>query len=255
MDFEHFASARDFFYLAALFFGAGLGSVLNRFRRNFPRGRNISRFRNRSVTAGLCFFSGTVAALTAACVFSNWIIFTDVRLYIPFAVLVALPALAVRFPRAAGFPLILAAGVMVVWIGYTWLRLPAFDGNIRNRVTRDGAGLIYLRLVSSSGTEREAYVSFAPTGDDSVLEFRALRFSFSETFPLVGGLHRGVITEVRSNDALLYTDPRFGINNGPPLDFMPFILSREISGNLRTATLLPGADLTVFFEGSALTFR
>ena len=73
MEFEQFAPARDFLYLAALLFGVGAGFILNRFRRG-----SSARFRSLTVAVGLCFFSGTLAAMTMAIIYSNWMIFQEV---------------------------------------------------------------------------------------------------------------------------------------------------------------------------------
>ena len=157
MDFEYYAAARDFFYLSALLLGAGAGCVLNRYRR-----RSTARFRNRSITAAFLFFSGAVIALTAALIFSKWMILKEFSLY-PLAGIVALVLiLAFRFPRALGFPFILATGVFVVWLGYNYLRFPVID--------------------------------------DTLPDPPSVSVSFPPHVPLVGGVMRGYITEIPDNN-------------------------------------------------------
>ena len=281
MDYNNFASARDFLYLAALFLGAGLGCILNRFRRTDSAqghrpGKKIARFRNLTVTAGLYFFSGTLAALTAAIIFSNWIIFTETTLYLPLVILTIILALAFRFPKAVGFPLILVSGVFVVWVGYACLRFPAIDGTAWGRVVLDGNNFVHVRLLSPSELESAAPGSadspmsdtslfFQVKGADSVLEIRAICISVPKYFPLMGGVNRGVISEIRNGNELIYSEPRFDKVIFPGLNFRPgsdrqevsarFISFQEALGRLEAKDLLPGISRTIQFEGSSLTFR
>ena len=257
MEIEQFAPARDFFYLTALLFGAGLGCILNRFRR-----RSTARFRDLTVAAGFCFFSGSLAALTAAIIYSNWMIFYETSLYLPLGIVAMLLVLAFRFPRAAGFPLILVSGIFVVWMGYACLRFPVIDGTARGSVMRDGNGLVHVRLVSSGA---DTLLSFQPSTESP--EFRALSFSFPKPFPLAGGVSRGLVAEIMNNNESLYTDPRLGKFFFPGQYPWPdadnhyrdvwerFFSFHETLTKLDTKTLVPGKSLTVLFEGRALTFR
>lgn len=160
MDFEHYAAARDFFYLSVLLAGAGIGCVLHRFRR-----KSTARFRNISITAGLLFFSGAVTALTAAVIFSRGMILKEISLYTPACVLALVLILAFRFPRALGFPLILASGVFVVWLGFNYLRFP---------------------VINDSGHPGP--------------ETRSGSISFPPHIPLIGGVMRGYISETPDNN-------------------------------------------------------
>ena len=276
MGLEIFSLARDFLYLAALFLGSGIGCILNHFRK-----KSTAHYKNLTITAGFCFFSGTVAALTAASIISNWTIFTETGLYLPLGIVTAIVILAFRFPRAVGFPSILIGGLMVVLIGYTCLRFPAVDesnGELRSglnapagrgRVIRDANGLVHITLVSPSGIKSVPPIPLRSI--ENALEFKALCFSFPNGFPLMGGKKRGVIVEVLYNNESLYTDtgannftfffpkPAVGsnrshVNRGtmPPRD--P-VSSWEVRGILETKNLNPGAGLTVFLNGTNLAFR
>lgn len=258
MEFEHFALARDFFYLAALFFGAGLGCILSRFRR-----RSTTRFRDMTVTVGLCFFSGSLAVLTLAIIYSNWMIFKETRFFLPVGILVALSALAFRFPRATGFPLVFISGVFVVWMGYAYLRLPVIDGSSSwGELTRDGNGLVHVRLVSP---ESDTFLSCQPETES--LEFRAFSFFFPGTFPLVGGAKRGIIREILGNSESLYVDPLFdrvfspgqypwpGANDKLKEAWERIFSFHETQERLETKAIPPGIGLKIFFEGSFLEFR
>ena len=270
----NFAEARDFFYLAALFLGAGIGCILNRYRR-----RATARFRNSALTKGLCFFSVSVAALTAAIILSNWTIFYESAIYLPAGIICIALILAFRFPRAAGFPIFLVSGAIVVWISIAFLRFPVIDGSAFLRVSREGDGLVHVQSISlrdAGGSPKktgstEIDHSFRSAGENTVLEFRGYSFSLSRIFPLVGGVSRGTIAEIKSGNEPPYVDPRLrpgtkagfpGIpepaaearqsRGSPPERLLVF---REIPGKLEIRNLPPGTDLMVFFDTDALTFR
>ena len=128
MDFEHYSAARDFFYLSVLLLGSGFGSILHYFRR-----KSTGRFRNKSITAGFLLFSGAAVALTVAVIFSKGLILKEFPLYLPACILASVLMLAFRFPRAFGFPAVLASGVFIVWLGYAYLRFPVIDDPDRFR--------------------------------------------------------------------------------------------------------------------------
>ncbi|MCL2318509.1 MAG: hypothetical protein FWC45_00360 [Treponema sp.] len=264
--FGNFATARDLLYLAALFFGAGLGCMLNRFRRIHNSGRSAERFRNVTVTAGLCFFSVTVVALTVASIISNWMIFRESALYVPLGILALILVLAVRFPRAAGFPLILVAGVFVVWMGYAFLRFPVTGASGFGSVSRLADGSVRVKLPSAAAQNDKPPLVIRPEKEDTVLEFRALDISVSRYFPLAGGVSRGGITEIRTGSGkTLYANPALG------RDFFPvryirafvgpgevpgrFILFQELPGKLEIKNLLPAKDLIILGTDAALAFQ
>jgi len=267
MDFEHFAPARDFFYLSALLLGAGCGCMLNRFRI-----KSNTRFRIFTVTAGLCFFSGALAALTAAVIFSNWMILKDADLYLPLGIAAFIVLLAFRFPRAAGFPVIIISGIFTVAIAYFCFSFPVIDNKAQVRVMHDGGTLIHIRPTSGFNngtsapeTESDPSISFQTTKEDDVLEFRAQCFAFSKIIPLVGGVSRGVISEILGNEEILYSNSR------PPWRALRSFLSKadkktrnvietlysvwEIHESLTMSDFPAGTGLTVLFNGPALAFR
>ena len=264
MDFEQFARARDLFYLAALFLGAGCGCILNRYRI-----RATIRFRTLSVTAGYCFFSGAAAALFISIIFSNWTIFRETALYLPMVILIALVALIFRFPRAAGFPIFLLTGVLIVFIGYFFLRLPAIDDSVCLRVSRDGNYLVHFELFQPDELvpgqpDRSPSFSFQAAGDDSGLAINAFCLSPSKAFPLLGGVNRGLITEIRSDNTIIYTDPQFppgffidpaSGDNNHPRPFLRLLSPRDASTKLEIRRLLPGIHLSFHFEGDELVSR
>jgi hypothetical protein len=110
MEFNLSAGDRNLFYLAFLFFGAAVGFILNHFKK-----KSTTRRRNRSLTLAYCCFSIVVAALTAAFILSHGAVFFEKSFYLPAGVILILVVLAVRFPKAIGFPLILLGGFAAVW--------------------------------------------------------------------------------------------------------------------------------------------
>jgi len=258
MEFDQFSLARDYFYLAALFLGAGIGCILNRFRK-----KSTGRSRNWAITAGLCFFSGTLAALTMAIIHSNGLILLETSLYPYLGFLTAILILAFRFPRVAGFPAILVTGVFLVWISYGYLRFPVINDSGRLRVTKEGNGLVHIIPILNSTEKALPVFSFKPEGNEQVLEFRAFSFTFSKVLPVVGGLNCGDIAEIRCEEELLYKDPRFSNGLFPRLypgsdnilSNTRIFSSQEIPAKLELRKLKPGEGLTVFFDGMEITFR
>jgi hypothetical protein len=210
MEFEEYTAARDLFYLAALFAGAGIGCVLNRFRS-----KSTLRFRNRTITLALCLFSGMVAALAGALMYSGALIVFETALYIPALIAAALLVLAVRFPRAAGFPLILVSGCAVIWIGYSFLQFPRLDTKepFRVSVFCEGKGQYTVRFASGKGAKAKQNLLIRLEGKEQpaegFLEFCFVRVSYAPSFPLAGGENRGIITEIRGENEVFYANPQF----------------------------------------------
>jgi hypothetical protein len=277
MEFEHYAAARDLLYLSALFAGAGLGCILSGFRIN-----STLRFRSRAITLAFCLFSGLVVALAGALVYSNGLVVFEKSLYIPMAIAMGLMVLAVRFPRAAGFPLILVSGLVVIWIGYSYLRFPQLDTGefFLASITNEGKGLYAVRIaaakgpassvggssrmIAGGGSPPEQNLSIQTAGGDDAPEFFFTRISFAPSYPLIGGGCRGIITEIRDKKEVFYSDPRLsrGLLRGWYTRVLK-LLTPE-SGNWRVifeesheeipAALFPGRALEVSFDGNSLLF-
>jgi hypothetical protein len=209
MEFEDYTAARDLFYLAALFAGAGIGCVLNRFRI-----KSTLRFRSRTITLALCLFSGMVAALAGALIYSKGLVVFEKSFYIPAIIAVVILILAIRFPRAAGFPLILVSGCLVIWIGYSFLQFPLLDTEFfQVLVYHEGKGQYAARFASGEGTNPKQSFFIHLAGEEQpaegFLEFCFVRISYVPSFPLIGGENRGIITEIRGETEVFYADRRF----------------------------------------------
>ena len=258
MDFENFCPARDFYYLAFLLLGAGTGCILNRWRR-----KSTHRSRNWAVVTGLCFFSGAFAALTLAIIYSNGRILLSTPLYPYLGFIAVIMILALRFPKAAGFPLIILAGVFVVWISCGYLRFPVVNDTGLLRLTRETGDLVHIIPVSNEAEKAHPVLSFRPGENSRTMEFRAFSFSFSGYLPVVGGVTRGDIAEIRCGEELLYADPRFSnklfaglyLRADSVLSSKQLFSFNELPAVLELKKLKPGEGLTVFFEESGLIFR
>jgi len=260
MDFKQFALSRDLLYLAALLLGAGLGCMLNRFRR-----KASTRFRNSSVTAGLCLFSLAFSALIAACIISNWMIVKEASLYLPMGILSILLVLACRFPKAAGFPILIVSGLLLVWIAYACLRFPLFNSAGEGYLVRNGDGLVLFRLISPPGSDSEQVFSFLPEDEGVVIEFHALNISISKEIPLIGGENRGIIAEITGGGEPIYTNSRFNKSVFPfnysqsgehrigAIDRLIFF--GETLGKLVFSELLPGISHTIKVDETGFSFQ
>jgi len=256
MDFENYAQARDFFCLFAMLLGAGIGCILNKCRKNTTR-----NFRNWNITAALIFFSGALAAMAAAVIYSNGRILMETSVYPYAGILAALLTAALRFPKQAGFPLIIVSGVFIVWISYGYLRFPVIDDSGRLRITREANGSVHVIPVMAADSANTAGKSFPvltfQSSGSQVMEFRAFCFAFSRALPLIGGVTRGDIAEISSSSGeLLYTDPRFSSKFFPRLYMgadtvlaaKHFFSVMEIPAKLEMRRLRGGEGLTVFFN-------
>ena len=266
MAYNNFGTSRDLLYLAALFLGAGLGFIFHHFRFGTKR-----RFRNASLSIGFCLFSGAIAALTAAVICSNWIIFKETSLYLPAAIIAAFFALAVSFPRAAGFPLIIIIFIIAAASGFAIFNFPPLQKPDQVLLIRDSGDVLNIKPVQNE----DGKVYLPETGPDdsvtiiiaenSVLEFHSYCFSFSGYFPLLGGIKRGDIYEITGNNEILYT--KTGLGNGffsgfqtgkkdriKPL-FDLFFHFEEFHYSFLAKDQLPGTNAIVSFNGDSFSFR
>ncbi|AEF81529.1 hypothetical protein TREAZ_1447 [Leadbettera azotonutricia ZAS-9] len=113
------------------------------------------------------------ASFAAALISSQVRLFAESSVYIIGAVFVALLAIAVSFPRAVGFPLILLSGVAAVWAGFSFLRYPVPNPSVP----------------VASYTREEI-------GSD--LEVVYTRLRAPRSYPLIGGETRGIVTAAKT---------------------------------------------------------
>jgi hypothetical protein len=212
MEFEHFALVRDLLCLAGAFAGAGIGLILTLFRRT-----GSIRGNNQRIVIIFCLFSGMVAFFALAFIFSAGAVFRYGPVFVPAGFFVLIFAAAVFFPRAAAFPLIIAAGFITVWAGFSFLRFPlvletpAPLAVIQNR----GDGQLSITLGEKEGRGSKPGkggdpVSLQFSGPAGSLEFSAFFIKANALLPLIGGQERGTITMVRQNGGVIYKHPSAG---------------------------------------------
>jgi hypothetical protein len=259
MEFESFAVSRDLLCLTGALAGTTLGYVVS------LGGRDTTiRARNRRITIVLIVFSFAVAAFAGAVIASRAAIFDEASLFIVPAFCVPVFALAFRFPRTVGYPLILAGGLLTVWLGYSFLRYPPVkDGGAPlAALQNDAAGGYLLRLPSGPADGALSTVLPLP-GAVSSVEFHGVLIGVNRFYPLIGGEERGLVTLVRRDGETFYAEPGF---RGLPgswyryLDALrkkrdPGIGFREFQNTMTAEVIPPGTDIRVFIDGEELIFK
>jgi hypothetical protein len=256
MEFESFALSRDLLCLAGVLTGATVGYVAG-----LGKGDTTIRGRNRLITIALVVLSAALAAFAGAVIASRAAIFDGVLPFIVPALCVPVFALAFRFPRAAGYPLILAGGLLTVWLGYSFLRYPLVkDGGIPLAVLQnDGAGGCLLRLPAGPADAALSTVLPLPETGSSV-ELHAVLVGVNRLYPLIGGEERGFVSLVRRGGEILYAEPGFRGRTGAWYRYLDAlqkkrnvgITFRELRSTADTDAILQGMDMRVFIDGEGL---
>jgi hypothetical protein len=193
MDFDNFPLTRDLIYLAAAFTGLAFGFFLSLLKRN-----STTRSGNRYVSAALFMLSGTLICITAALLISRGKVLTGFPLLLPSAVIALLCALAARFPRAFAFPLFLAAGVLLVWLAFFFLRFPLIERSAPlAHVRYEGAKNYSFRF---SG--QEEVIKGLDEGSPLVIE--GVYITCDPLYPLIGGEIHGMITGIDNAGKRVY---------------------------------------------------
>jgi hypothetical protein len=271
MDFSNFSIARDFLYVSGALMGVALGYVLTFFRK----GVSI-RSQNRRLTVVLCVFSGVLAAFSAALVVSAGEILSSGGLFLAAGLCVPVFALAVFFPRTVAYPLILAGGLLTVWLGHAFLRFPLVseNGPPLVYVYREGGGAYSIRLPAGPGKpgdradkspapviqagDRAAAAVFRISGNQPPLELEAARISFHAWYPLIGGTELGLVTLLRRGNETLYTNPppdhtalqsRYSRLGSLGIGF------QTLRGTVPLDAIPQGAYTAVSLDGGALSLR
>ncbi|MDR2499817.1 MAG: hypothetical protein LBD37_01890 [Treponema sp.] len=276
MDFEGLAQARDLWYAAAILAGLSLGCLAGLLP---PWNRDVRR--NRLITRSLCLFAGALACFGAALSISKGSFLFIKPLLIPGGGIGCIGIAAARFPRGVAFPLFLAMGILTVWTGCSFLRFPAPrpEGTVLAGVYHELNGAYRVLIIEdekllkrtapmcireSAVLHRDGlgalYIEDAAIPLDISLE--ALAFDFP--YPLVGGLRRGAVTQVRRGEAVLFSKPR------PGSPFIPYRLVPQGGGEPHTQAGIGafrheiqlslenipiGASRLIMFDGSLALVR
>jgi hypothetical protein len=270
MDARNFFIARDLLYAGGALTGVVLGYVLS-----FLRGGLSTRSRNRRLTLVLFVFSGALAALSTAIVLSPGEIFAARGLFLLAGLCVPVFALTVLFPRTAAYPLILAGGLLVVWLGYSFLRFPpaAENGPPLLYVYHEGETVYSVRLPAGSGNHGDkadktnAAPQFVPAGDRAAavfqikgrqppLEIEVVRIGFHPWYPFIGGTERGIVTLIRRGAETFYAAPEnSALKTWRSLPDPLGIVFQNTGGTVPLDAIPQGAALAVSFSGETLSFQ
>ena len=265
MDSEKLYAGRDLLYLAFIFFGAGLGCFIHCFRKRAKRS-----FRDRCVTLGLIFFTGTVAVFAVMLILTRGKIITGLSFYATGIILAALAFFAARFPRAAGFPAIILTGLIITWIAYSFAQFPGFY-NPKNGLTETNIGNLEFadgQCILKIIPEKNPALFIAedsPPGAAQGPQFgiTLTLFEYALFFPVIGGEQRGKITEFRNNQNIIYEDNRF--EKGLLGKWINFLEKENPSGKNNFASvqkeffLLPhnpvfsGSVTRIFYDGENIS--
>ncbi|MDR1047537.1 MAG: hypothetical protein LBL64_07165 [Treponema sp.] len=194
MDFDNFPLTRDLIYLAAAFTGLAFGFFLSLLKKNSAAGST-----NPYVSAALFMLSGTLICITAALLVSRGRVLTAFPLVLPSALIVLLCALAAFFPRAFAFPLFLAAGLLMVWLAFSFLRFPLIKRSVPlAHVRYEGS-----RNHSFRFSGQEEAVKGLNEGSPLVIE--GVYITCNPLYPVIGGETRGMITGIDNDGKRVYS--------------------------------------------------
>ncbi|MDR0877652.1 MAG: hypothetical protein LBN21_06335 [Treponema sp.] len=268
MDFEIFSITRDLLCLTGTFVGTALGYFWSLCRKDITL-----RSRNRRITLVLLFFSGALIAFSTAIIVSRGAIFGAGSLFAVAGAGVPVFALAVRFPRAAAFPLILVGGLLIVWLGHSYLRFPLIKSSSVPLISiyNDGGGSYSIKFPTSYG-DRAVRLSVGterlpplPISESlSSLAFQGTRIGFGELYPIIGGTARGAIGTIHRDGGILYTDPflegsllrAYYSRLASIFHQGPFAVHfQSVKGAPPINSIPEGANLSIFFDRDTLSFN
>lgn len=251
MNIQHFAAARDLFYLCFLFFGAALGSFLITLS-----GSCTLRKKSAWISVIFCLLSLAIGFLAGSLILSGGLIYTVPSLY-PFAVLFfAAGALGLRFPRAGGWSIIFASAVFFIWITFSFLVFPRLAKPEQLSVRSEGEKQIHIRRgITGRNTQsgaREDSETWNIQDDGRTLTFEAVSITAHPAYPLIGGDQRGVITQLtrRGEQVFILSGNLFRFTRFKNPGFSLVRHTLDLPGGV----VRPGIILSVFFDGKQLYF-
>ncbi len=206
--------SRDLFYLAFCCLGFGAGALVSLFASDLTL-----KQRNRKITCAILWFSGALISLTLAIVFSKGEVFLHKDFYIAGSVFFVLTAASFRFPKYAGFPLIIIAGFLVTVFAFLFLRFPLADETDPLVFRTDESKQAAVRIMRSSDTESlSEFAYFELSNLEDPLSVIVYEFHIDEAVPLAGGQVRSSPFEIIQNGALIFSNPM--ISRIPFLHFL-----------------------------------
>jgi hypothetical protein len=267
MEFNIFAITRDLLYLSGILVGIALGCIVSLFSKDIT-----IQSRNRRISIILVVFSGAISSFALATAVSLGMIFENPGIFIVTGICILVFALAAHFPRAVAYPLILAAGLLAVWLGFSYLRFPLIKSSSvpLAAVYNEGEDLFSIQTSQGTGPragsspnsgDRAQPETIRISGNVSSLEFTGIVIRFNRLYPLVGGTERGLITEIRKDSEFLFSkaavDEPFlknyytWLNTGGRIFGITF---QKVEGQVPFETIPQGMNVTVLLDGSSLSF-
>jgi hypothetical protein len=170
-------------------------------------------------------------------------------LLLPSGIGLVILGLAFRFPRTVAFPLFLVSGLLVVWLGYAFLRFPLIvSGGTPLAVVHQGPDrTLLIRFTYYTRYDDEAEV-LTIEDKSQVPEFSATLVHFDERYPLIGGEDRGAITRIRRVRENYYT------HTFPVAEKNPLGISFQ-SCHTGPGPFPSGINFLVLFDGKTLNLR
>jgi hypothetical protein len=205
------------------------------------------------ITLSLCIASAAVLSLAGMLICSGGNILFAGPFLLPSGIGFVIFGLAFRFPRAVAFPLILVSGLLIVWLGYNFLRFPLIvSGGTPGAtpiasVRREPDGALSIRFAYRTGYNEESGV-LSLEDDGQAPEFSASLIHFDERYPLIGGEDRGMITRISRAGEDYYA------HSFPLAEENPLGISLQSRSN-EPGPLPSGKNFLVLFDGETLTLR
>ena len=222
MTSGEFGLSRDMLYLSGLLAGIALGFFLSAFKKN-----SSTHFRSRRIALTLLFLSLMIASLAVSVIASMGAIFAERGVLVCAGLAVLIFAVAVRFPRAVAYPLIIFGGLVTVWLTWSYLRFPQFHDTPVALVSSAANDSFAVRIFSGSdGENTSAAVSgesglrekndsgriFYTNSGVSVLDFFLVFIELDQIFPVAGGSKRVILREINADsDTLFQENPLEGL--------------------------------------------
>jgi hypothetical protein len=201
------------------------------------------------ITISLCIASAVILSLAGMLICAGGNLTFAGPFLLPAGIGFIILALAVRFPRTVAFPLFLVSGLLVVWLGYAFLRFPriAAEGTPLALVHQgpDKTLLIHFAYYTRDDDETEILTI---EDDSQAPEFSASLVHFDERYPLIGGEDRGALTRISRVTKNYYTH-RFPVAEKNPLG-----ISFQ-SCHTEPGPLPSGINFLVLFDGKTLNLR
>lgn len=253
MTFDAFSLARDLGYGSAFFLGISLGLLLY-----IPWAGDDVRRKSRLVSLFFILLSVVVALLAGALVYSKATLLWDREYYFPWVLIGVSGVAGCRFPRAAGFPLVVLLGATISWGAYTYLRSEVLSprNNPVGTLRVNGQNQISIRFESfppeSPPIQDQLYTPLEFKNEKGIPLCSVAIVAFHRLVPLIGGTSRILRVYITQGNRLVVSKPKEWRN--PPV-WSPVLVLERRDQELPLNSLTPGTRWEIGFEADRLNFR